>query len=101
MGLKEGFNSNLFYLRYIFFNRYLRCQRNSSTVGKHAKLLNKTVLIENPKKLNEYIGHTLPEIIVGISIGLIISFGMYHLIRFSIIIFMSKNLLDTLIFQTI
>ncbi len=82
MGLKEGFNSNLFFICVIFSLIVIYDARGiRHTVGKHAKLLNKTVLIENPKKLNEYIGHTLPEIIVGISIGLIISFGMYHLIK--------------------
>ncbi|MEC8677512.1 MAG: divergent PAP2 family protein [Candidatus Margulisiibacteriota bacterium] len=81
MGLKEGFDSNYFFISVILSFIVIYDARGiRHTVGQHAKLLN-TVNKSNTKKLNESVGHTLPEIIVGICLGAIISFGMYHLIN--------------------
>jgi acid phosphatase family membrane protein YuiD len=83
MGLKNGFNSSHFFLAValslvvIYDARGIR-----HTVGQHAKILNQTVMPQNAQKLNEHTGHTFPEIIAGICIGIIISLAMYNLISF-------------------
>ncbi|MEK9726933.1 MAG: divergent PAP2 family protein [Candidatus Margulisiibacteriota bacterium] len=83
IGLKDGFDSSYFFLSVILSFIVIYDARGiRHTVGEHAKFLNKTILSDSPNRLNEYVGHNLPEIIVGISIGLIMSFGMYHLINF-------------------
>ena len=80
MGLKEGFDSNYFFISIILSFIVIYDARGiRHTVGQHAKLLN--TINQSTKKLNESVGHTLPEIIVGICLGAIISFGMYHLIN--------------------
>lgn len=80
MGLKEGFDSNYFFISIILSFIVIYDARGiRHTVGQHAKLLN--TMNQSTKKLNESVGHTLPEIIVGICLGAIISFGMYHLIN--------------------
>ena len=81
MGLKEGFDSNYFFISIILSFIVIYDARGiRHTVGNHAKLLN-SMQQSGTKKLNESVGHTLPEITVGICLGAIISFGMYHLIN--------------------
>jgi acid phosphatase family membrane protein YuiD len=81
IGLKNGVNSSHFFLAValslvvIYDARGIR-----HTVGKHAKILNQNVLHHRDPKLNEHTGHTFPEIIAGICIGIIISLAMYNMI---------------------
>lgn len=83
IGLKNGFNSSHFFLAIILSLVVIYDARGiRHNVGKHAKLLNTTLLETSEKKLNEDIGHTLPEIIIGISIGITVSLAMYQLISF-------------------
>ena len=82
IGLKDGFDSSYFFLSVILCFIVIYDARGiRHTVGKHAKILNQTVLLDTHKKTNEFIGHNLIEIMVGIFIGTIISVGMYHLIN--------------------
>ena len=81
-GLKEGFDSSYFFICVVLSLIVIYDARGiRHSVGKHARILNRSILENDNVKLNEHIGHTLPEIIVGISLGLIISFAMYHLIN--------------------
>ena len=83
IGLKNGFSSSHFFLSVVLSLVVIYDARGiRHTVGKHAKLLNDTVLNSTDKKLNEHVGHTFPEIIAGISIGIIISLAMYNVINF-------------------
>ena len=83
IGLKNGFNSSHFFLAValslvvIYDARGIR-----HTVGKHARILNEKVLTNDTTPLNEQTGHTFPEIIAGICIGIIISLAMYNIINF-------------------
>ena len=83
IGLKNGFNSSHFFLAValslvvIYDARGIR-----HTVGKHARILNQTILTDGATQLNEQTGHTFPEIIAGISIGIIISLALYNVIHF-------------------
>jgi len=82
MGLTQGFDSNYFFITVVLSLIVIYDARGiRHTVGKHAKTLNESVLEKSTNKLPENIGHTLPEIIVGISLGIIITLGMYHLIN--------------------
>lgn len=82
IGLKNGFNSSHFFLAValslvvIYDARGIR-----HTVGKHARILNEKVLNNDTAPLNEQTGHTFPEIIAGICIGIIISLAMYNIIN--------------------
>ena len=46
------------------------------------KIINKNVLSESDKKLNEAVGHTLPEIIIGVCLGIIITLTVYKSFTF-------------------
>ena len=82
IGLKDGFHSSYFFLAIAFSLVVIYDARGiRHTVGKHATLLNQTLMSSSSKKLNESIGHTLPEIIAGISIGIIISLGLYNMLN--------------------
>ena len=80
MGLKKGLIQIIFISIILSFIVIYDARGIRHTVGNHAKLLN-SMQQSSTKKLNESVGHTLPEIIVGICLGAIISFGMYHLIN--------------------
>ena len=79
IGIENGFDSSHFFLSIalslvvIYDARGIR-----HTVGKHAKILNQQ-LSASEQKLNEDIGHTLPEIIAGICLGIIISLAMFNM----------------------
>ena len=82
VGLKEGFDSSFFFIATVLSLVVIYDARGiRHAVGKHAQILNQQ-RTPTQKKLNEQVGHTLPEIIVGISIGILVSLGMYHLINF-------------------
>ena len=82
VGLKEGFDSSFFFIATVLSLVVIYDARGiRHAVGKHAQILNQQ-RTPNQKKLNEQVGHTLPEIIVDISIGVLVSLGMYHLINF-------------------
>ena len=83
VGLKEGFDSSYFFLSVVLSLVVIYDARGiRHTVGTHAQVMNERILKNEYKKLNVNIGHTLPEIIVGIFIGLTTSFLMYHLLKF-------------------
>ncbi len=83
VGLKEGFNSSFFFLSIVLSLVVIYDARGIRyTVGKHAKLLNTNILEEETQKLNEHVGHTMPEIIAGIAVGAFIAIAMYNLTFF-------------------
>lgn len=80
IGLTNGFSSSEFFLAVILSLVVIYdAQGIRHSVGEHAKILNKYVL-KNQKKVNEYIGHTVTEVSVGIIIGIITALAMYKLI---------------------
>jgi acid phosphatase family membrane protein YuiD len=82
IGLQNGFDSSHFFVSLALSMVVIYDARGiRHTVGKHAKLLNET-LTNRQKKLNEHIGHTLPEIIAGICLGIIVSLAMFNLKNF-------------------
>jgi acid phosphatase family membrane protein YuiD len=82
MGLKNGFDSNYFFLSVVLSLVVIYDARGiRHTVGQHAKILNQSDLVRKTTPLDEHTGHTLPEISVGISVGLLVSLAMYHLIN--------------------
>ncbi len=83
IGLKEGFSSSFFFLSVVLSLVVIYDARGiRHTVGKHAKILNDSILNSDNKKLNEQVGHTMPEIFVGILIGIIVSLTMYNIANF-------------------
>ncbi|RAP24927.1 acid phosphatase [Candidatus Marinamargulisbacteria bacterium SCGC AG-343-K17] len=83
IGLKNGFSSSHFFLSVVLSLVVIYDARGiRHTVGNHAQILNNSVLSTTEKKLNEHVGHTFPEIIAGISIGIIVSLAMYNVINF-------------------
>ena len=83
LGIKEGINSSLFFIAIVMSFIVIYDARGiRHAVGKHAKIINKNVLNESEKKLNEAVGHTLPEIIIGISLGIIITLTVYKIFTF-------------------
>lgn len=83
IGLKNGVNSSHFFLAVVLSLVVIYDARGiRHTVGKHAKILNQNVLHHGEPTLNEHTGHTFPEIIAGICIGIIISLAMYNMISF-------------------
>lgn len=82
IGLNDGFNSSIFFISVVLSLVVIYDARGiRHTVGKHAKLLNKELSISKSNKLDEQVGHTLPEISVGIGIGLMIAFFMYQIVK--------------------
>ncbi len=83
IGLKEGFDSSYFFLSVILSLVVIYDARGiRHTVGKHAKILNNSILQSKSDPLNEHVGHTMPEILVGILIGILISLTMYYVTHF-------------------
>ena len=81
IGLSEGFDSTGFFVAFIMSVVVIYDARGIRyTVGKHAKLMNNKIIDASETKLNEYIGHSMPEIIVGIAIGSTITLGLYKII---------------------
>ena len=81
IGLKEGFHSTDFFLATILSLVVIYDARGiRHCVGEHAKVINSLILNDNQKKVNEYVGHTLEEVIVGIIIGIIVALCMYQII---------------------
>ena len=83
IGLKEGFSSSFFFLSVVLSLVVIYDARGiRHTVGNHAKILNNSVLNSKNNKLNEHVGHTMPEIFVGILIGILVSLTMYNIANF-------------------
>ena len=82
IGLNDGFNSSIFFVSVVLSLVVIYDARGiRHTVGNHAKLLNNKLALSEKTKLDEQVGHTLPEIIVGIGIGLMIAFYMYQFVK--------------------
>ena len=78
IGLSQGFDSTGFFIAFVLSIVVIYDARGIRyTVGKHAKLLNQTILKDDKFELNEHIGHSLPEIIVGIVLGASITIYLY------------------------
>jgi uncharacterized protein len=81
IGLSSGFHSTEFFIATVLSFVVIYDARGiRHAVGTHAKALN--TLQPTQKPLNEEVGHTLPEIIIGIAIGLAVSLSMYQFIYF-------------------
>lgn len=78
LALKEGINSSYFFIAIVMSVIVIYDARGiRHAVGKHAKIINSKVLNSNENQLNEATGHTLPEIIVGMCLGIIITVTVY------------------------
>ena len=66
------------------------------SVGEQAKIINQQVLQSDQSKVNEYVGHTLAEVVIGILVGLFTAISMYKILFRGILNIMSDQLLDTL-----
>lgn len=72
VGLQKGFLSDIFAVSFVFsaiviYDAY----RLRGAVQNHAVTLNEMLLSRDPgaKKLSEMVGHSIPEIVVGILVG--------------------------------
>ena len=83
LALKEGVNSSYFYIAIIMSFIVIYDARGiRHAVGKHARVINTKILSTDHKKLNESVGHTLPEIVVGICLGTIVTLTVYKMLTF-------------------
>ena len=83
LALKEGITSSYFFIAVVMSVIVIYDARGiRHAVGKHAKLINNKVLSNNETQLNEAIGHTLPEIIIGICLGVIVTLAVFKTIVF-------------------
>ena len=82
IGLNDGFNSSIFFISVVLSLVVIYDARGiRHTVGQHATLLNKKLFLKENDQLDEQVGHTFPEIFVGICIGLMIAFIMYQFVK--------------------
>ncbi len=83
IGLKEGLNSSYFFIAVIMSFIVIYDARGiRHAVGKHAKIINSKVSLSDEIKLNESVGHTLPEIVVGVCLGAIVTLTVYKMVTF-------------------
>ena len=81
IGLKEGFHSTDFFLATILSLVVIYDARGiRHCVGEQAKILNKHLNLTNNGKANEFVGHTLIEVIVGTILGFFTAFIMYEML---------------------
>jgi acid phosphatase family membrane protein YuiD len=80
IGLKEGLHSTEFFLATILSLVVIYDARGiRHCVGEQAKVINQHVLQSNQSKVNEFVGHTLAEVVVGILVGLFTAISMYKI----------------------
>lgn len=88
VGLSQGFNSATFAISFVFMLIVMRdaigfrreIGRNAVTTNMLAKIIYQDSPIETKKKidfLNEKVGHSFPEIIVGFIVGICLSLLLY------------------------
>lgn len=78
IGLTKGIHSTDFFLSLILALIVIYDARGiRHSVGRHATVLNTLVIPTGQPRLNERIGHTIPEVIGGIIIGLVTSFALH------------------------
>ena len=83
IGLKNGFNSTEFFLAIILALVVIYDARGiRHSVGEHAKVINKYLIKDKREQVNEFVGHTLLEVVAGIILGIITALTMYKLIIF-------------------
>ena len=81
IGLKDGFHSTDFFLATILSLVVIYDARGIRyCVGEHAKVINHLILKNDQEKVNEFVGHTLTEVIAGIIIGIVIAICMYQIV---------------------
>ncbi len=79
MGLRHGFDSSFFFIgTVVAFVVIYDARGIRYAVGRHASVINHRLLPAMDPPLNEHVGHTIPQIIVGICIGILVPLGLYQ-----------------------